>query len=381
MDNREDEHPKGKQLRGRETAKAKRGGEWFLSLASRFFFFSSSFTSSQPQPSQLSNSKTLTHNSGRCRYVPILGLVGVLLCLAGLAIYAGGAVPAGRTIAALVSKVDTKTSAASPSSSSSGGEENSTSPPRPTGRGPLSRLVEAYIATTTVGFTHGLNFLREEAEVGKKMNRRRKRKKTHRFFFLFIKKTGLRRCGHHHRRSRSRGARREGEAAGGARRALRERLRLGLREREQWQQQERQQHRNAAALRLQSQRRRFHGPLLLCLPPPEAQAPRLYLRPPPLRRGRAVGLAARGLVRFAGRRARLGEPRDGAGRAGERHRDLDAELLCGHGQRDVRRCEAGRRGDLGRGGEGRGEPGRRSGGERRRRGGRWGRSMPGGGWW
>jgi len=144
-----------------------------------------------------------------------------------------GAVPAGRTIAALVSKVDTKTSAASPSSSSSGGEENSTSPPRPTGRGPLSRLVEAYIVTTTVGFTYGLNFLREEAEVGKKMNRRRKRKKTHRFFFLFIKKTGLRRCGHHHRRSRSRGARREGEAAGGARRALRERLRLGLREREQ----------------------------------------------------------------------------------------------------------------------------------------------------
>ena len=81
--------------------------------------------------------------------MPILGLIGVLLCLAGLAIYAGGAVPAGRTIAALVSKVDTKTAAAS---SSNGGEENSasSSPPRAMGGGPLSRLVGAYIATTAV---------------------------------------------------------------------------------------------------------------------------------------------------------------------------------------------------------------------------------------
>ena len=107
-------------------------------------FFSSFFNLN------LNNSKTPRH-SGRCQYVPILGLIGVLLCLAGLAIYAGGAVPAGRTIAALVSKVDTKTA-----TSSSNGEENSASsssspsPPRPMGGGPLSRLVGAYIATTAV---------------------------------------------------------------------------------------------------------------------------------------------------------------------------------------------------------------------------------------
>ena len=127
----------------------------FLLRSSRhafLFLFRSTSPSSQPQPQ---NSKNC-YSSGRCRYVPILGLMGVLLCLAGLAIYAGGAVPAGRTIAELVSKVDTKTSAAA--ASGTDGEGGSAPPPRAAGGGPLSRLVGAYVATTAVSsfsFTPG----------------------------------------------------------------------------------------------------------------------------------------------------------------------------------------------------------------------------------
>lgn len=108
------------------------------------FSCSFSLSPSQPSLSTFFSSTPPPKNRPRCRYVPILGLIGVLLCLAGLAIYAGGAVPAGRTIAELVSKVDTKTASSSEEGSSS------SSTPRPTG-GPLSRLVGAYVATTAVG--------------------------------------------------------------------------------------------------------------------------------------------------------------------------------------------------------------------------------------
>lgn len=152
-----DEHARSKQRKGRKKKDPKKGANGFFARVTLFFFSSSTSSSSSTSTSTTTTTpKTpprLTHNSGRCQYVPILGLIGVLLCLAGLAIYAGGAVPAGRTIAALVSKVDTKTAAAS-SSSSGGGEESSAS--RLMGGGPLSRLVGAYIATTAVSSAHFL---------------------------------------------------------------------------------------------------------------------------------------------------------------------------------------------------------------------------------